>query len=346
MTERVKITPRARALALKRGLDPNRLSIAGTGYKGGICEQDIINYEDANSVRMSPLARKIAAVENVALDGITGTGAHGKLMKADVMAKVGAPAPAAAADKAPAAATAVGTVTPDGKTIREVVPYSGVRRIIGERLAGSWRDAPLIFFTAEVEMDKVVAFRKEVNAAQDVKTSITDFLILAVSKALRKYPEVNVALQGDEIHKYSSLNVGLAVAADSGLIVPVIKNTENMNVIDITKETQRLIEKARTGKLMPDEYSGNTVTISNLGNSGIDCFTAIPNPPEAGILAVSATKKRPVVRTGKDGKDEVVIRSIMNITFSADHRVIDGKLAADFTVEIRNQLENPLGLLL
>jgi pyruvate dehydrogenase E2 component (dihydrolipoamide acetyltransferase) len=265
-------------------------------------------------------------------------------MKADVLAGLRKPEAAPAAK--PAAAARAGEITPDGKEILDTLPYSGVRRIIGDRLSSSWQAAPHVFFTAEVQMDKVIALRKDVNAAQEHKTSVTDFIAVAVVKALAKYPDVNAMLDGDRILRFKSINIGVAVAAENGLIVPVVKNAHAMTLIEVSRESARLVEKARSGKLVPPDYSGGTFTISNLGMFGIDQFTAIINPPEAGILAVSATVRKPVAQTDASGKEEVVIRSMMQITLSADHRVIDGLLAAQFIGEIRRQLENPLGLLL
>ena len=181
---------------------------------------------------------------------------------------------------------------------------------------------------------------------QDKKTSVTDYIAKAVVNALQKYPDVNSALNGQKIVKYKTVNLGIAVAAPTGLIVPVIKNAEKMDVIEISKISGKLIEKARNGKLTPDEYTGGTFTISNLGMFGIESFTAIINPPEAAILAVSAAKDEAVVEVNEQGNKEMVIRPIMNITLSADHRIIDGMLAAQFVGEIKKLLENPLSILL
>ncbi len=343
--------------ARKRGLDPDRLSITGTGWQGGICEKDILAYEGAGAplaagaARVSPLAAKIAQAEGVSLAGLTGSGPGGKIMKADVLANMRKPSASAAAAaakpaaKAPAASRA-GEITPDGKEILDTLPYSGVRRIIAERLSDSWQAAPHVFFSVDVEMDEVVALRKRVNEAQEHKTSVTDFIVMAVVKSLGKYPDVNVMIDGEQILRFKSVNIGVAVAAENGLIVPVVKNAQNLSLVDISKESAKMVDKARTGKLVPPDYTGGTFTISNLGMFGIDHFTAIINPPEAAILAVSATQRRPVVKTDKSGKEEMVVRSVMKLALSADHRVIDGLLAAQFIGEIRKQLENPLGLLL
>jgi pyruvate dehydrogenase E2 component (dihydrolipoamide acetyltransferase) len=236
--------------------------------------------------------------------------------------------------------------TEDGRVIGERLSYSGTRKIIGERLSMSASTAPHVYFTQKVNLEKLLDVRKQVNEISPVKVSVTDFIVRAVVLALQKYPNVNVSLDGDEILQFQSVNIGIAVAAPSGLIVPNIKGTERMSVLQIAEKASQLIEKARNGKLLPPEYTGGTFTVSNLGMFGIDNFTAIINPPEAAILAISATKDEPVVVVDGAGNKEVQIKPMMNIQLSADHRIIDGLLAAQFTAEIKNLLENPMGLVL
>ena len=192
------------------------------------------------------------------------------------------------------------------------LPYSGVRKL-GDAYRKANSQLPL--YLPSVDLSNLLDLEAG-HASQEKKTSVTDYIVLAAVKALQKYPDINSALIGDSIYKYKSVNVGVAVAADSGLIVPVIKNAEKMSLIEISKEASRLIEKAREGKLLPAEYTGGTFSISNLGMFGIENFTAIINPPESAILAVSATEKRAVVVTNENGEDEIVIRPTMNITLS------------------------------
>ncbi len=343
--ERRKITPRARRVAGERGLNLEGFDMIGTGYQGGICEKDILDYLASSKVRISPVAEKITEVEGINRDDVQGTGVHGKIMKRDVIAAE----KLASAEKSASAAIVTeaseeAEITADGKEILEVVPYSGVRKIIGDRLAESKFTAPHLYFTQKVNLDQLLEFRKQINSAQDKKTSVTDYIARAVIKCLQKYPDMNESLVGDQIVKYKSVNLGIAVAAPGGLIVPVIKNANHKTVVEISKEASVLFDKARNGKLTPDEYTGGTFTISNLGMFGIENFTAIINPPEVGILAISATKDEPLVVKDANGNKSVDIKPMMNITLTVDHRVIDGLLAAQFVTEVKRLLENPIEL--
>lgn len=340
---RLKITPRARRVAAENDLSIEDLSITGTGWQGGICEQDILDYLESNKIKATPVAAAMAKAEGIDLADITGTGVNGKIMKEDVEKAV-----AAAAKKAEAAAEAAADeaeFTADGKEILEKVPYAGVRKVIGDRLSESKFTAPHLYFTQKVNMEDVIALRKKVNAAQDKKTSVTDFIARATVIALQKYPEMNSSLVGDTIIKYKSVNLGIAVASPTGLIVPNIKDSQNLSVVELSKASTPLFEKAREGKLAIDEYSGGTFTISNLGMFGIENFTAIINPPEVGILSISSTKDEPFVVTKEDGSKEIQIKPMMNIQLTVDHRIIDGLLAAQFVTEIKKLLENPISLL-
>lgn len=342
--EKIKITPRARKAAKERNIDISCLNIEGTGYRGGICEADILKFADSNKVRISPLAEKMAKAEEVDVLTLTGSGAGGKIMKRDVESAV--------LSKRAEAFVQIqenekeSSFAEDGKEILEVVPYAGVRRIIGERMCQSKFTAPHLYFTKAVDLTNVLDLRRQVNAAQPHKTSVTDFISAAVVKALQKYPDINSSLAGEQIVKYKTINLGIAVAAPGGLIVPNVKDAEKKDLITISKESSELFAKAREGKLAPSEYTGGTFTISNLGMFGIDNFTAIINQPESAILAVSATEKRPVVISDDKGEDMIVVRPMMNITLTVDHRLIDGLLAAQFVGEVKKYLENPITLLL
>lgn len=348
---RIRITPRAKRIAEENGLDPKTLTIAGTGYEGGICEKDVLDYLESHRVKATPVARKIAGEQGIALDGIRGSGADGRIMKRDLVPDTaqaaGIPAAQAAASAGEKAAGQAGAqYTPDGKEILETVPYGGVRKIIGERLSESKFTSPHVYFTQKANLEKLLDIRKQVNEAQEKKTSVTDFIAKACVIAIKKYPEVNESLVGDKIVRYKTVNLGIAVAAPNGLIVPVIREAEKKSVVEISKDASYLIDKARAGKLTPAEYSGGTFTISNLGMFGIENFTAIINPPEAAILAVSATKDEPVVTAGPDGGKSIEIKPMMNITLSVDHKLIDGLLAAQFVTEVKRLLENPIELFL
>ena len=286
----------------------------------------------------------MAKAEGIDLADIRGTGVNGKVMKEDVEKVIAAAkkAVAAAEDQAPAGA---GEITPDGKEIGEKVPYAGVRKVIGDRLAESKFTAPHLYFTQKVNMEDVLALRKKVNEVQDKKTSVTDFIAKAVIMTLKKYPEMNSSLVGETIERYKSINLGIAVASPTGLIVPNIKNSQDMSVVEISKASTPLFDKARAGKLAVDEYAGGTFTISNLGMFGIENFTAIINPPEVGILSISSTKDEPFVVTKEDGTKEIQIKPMMNIQLTVDHRIIDGLLAAQFVTNVKNLLENPISLM-
>lgn len=321
----LKLTPKARKLIKDEGIDPASLAgIQGSGFQGGITARDI---------KASPLARKLAERSGVDIAAVTGTGSGGKVMKADVQAAVSAaPSPVAQ----PAA----------DKQILSTAPYKGVRKIIGDRLAQSKFTAPHLYFTDSVDTTALTAFRAQLNAASDTKIAVTDLFVLAASKALTKYPAVNASLAHDQIVCYKSTNIGMAVAGDNGLIVPVVRNAQEKSLLAIAAETRDLVERAKAGRLLPEEFSCGTFTISNLGMFGIENFTAIINPPESAILSISSVRKKPVVVTGPDGEDAVVVRPMMNIQLTVDHRIIDGLLAAQFVRYFKELLENPVRILM
>ncbi len=334
---RIKVTPRGRRFAKENGIDLMSLRIQGTGYQGGISEKDLQGYLASAKIRVTPVAAKIAADQGVNLDEIQGSGAHGKIMKRDLVQ----------ADNTSSQSTGdTGQATADGKEVLDILPYSGVRKIIGERLAKSKFTAPHLYFTQKVDLEKLLELRKQINESQEKKTSVTDYIARAVIKCLQKYPDMNASLENDKIIRYRSVNLGIAVAAPGGLIVPVIKDANHKTVVQLSTEAGILFDKARNGKLSPGEYTGGTFTVSNLGMFGIQNFTAIINPPEVGILAVSATKDEAVVVQGTDGKKTIEIKPMMNITLTVDHRVIDGLLAAQFVTDVKRLLENPIQLFL
>ena len=355
MAEIIRITPRARKLAKERGIDATSLAIAGTGYGGGICEKDVIEFLKHDVSKATPLAKKIAELEGVALADVHGSGLGGKINKADVVGKIaekqetssfGAPHEAAGSESRQEPGGVGGEESVDGKAVLKKTPYAGIRKIIGDRLSQSMFTAPHLYFTQKVNLEKLLKLRGEVNAVQGKKTSVTDYIAMASVIALQKYHEVNASLIEGTVYEYKSVNLGIAVAAPSGLIVPVVKSAEQKRLIEISEESARLFEKARSGKLTLDDYSGGTFTISNLGMFGIENFTAIINPPEAAILAVSATKDEPCVETDGQGLKTICIKPMMNITLSVDHRLIDGLLAAQFVTEVKRLLESPVELVL
>lgn len=319
----LKLTPKAKALIKNEGYDVNSVAkIQGTGFEGGITAKDI---------KASPLAKKIADEMNVPLESVSGSGAQGKVMKKDVLA--------AATQKKENKGT-------EDKQILEKIPYSGVRKIIGDRLSQSKFTAPHLYFTDSIDTTNLTAFRKMLNEKSEQKIAFSDLMVKAVSKALIKFPNVNASLVDNEIVVYKSANIGSAVAGDNGLIVPVIKNAQDKTLTQIAQESRDLVERAKTGRLKPEEYSGGTFSISNLGMFGIENFTAIINPPEAAILSVSSIRKKAVVVTNETGEDEICIRPIMNIQLTVDHRIIDGLLASQFVEYVKELLEEPLKILI
>ena len=319
----LKLTPKAKALIKNEGYDVNSVAkIQGTGFEGGITAKDI---------KASPLAKKIADEMNVPLESVSGSGAQGKVMKKDVLA--------AATQKKEDKGT-------EDKQILEKIPYSGVRKIIGDRLSQSKFTAPHLYFTDSIDTTNLTAVRKMLNEKSEQKIAFSDLLVKAVSKALVKFPNVNASLVDNEIVVYKSTNIGSAVAGDNGLIVPVIKNAQEKTLTQIAQESRDLVERAKTGRLKPEEYSGGTFSISNLGMFGIENFTAIINPPEAAILSVSSIRKKAVVVTNEAGEDEICIRPMMNIQLTVDHRIIDGLLASQFVEYVKKLLEEPLKILI
>lgn len=317
-----RITPRAKRIAKEKGIDLESVPARGSGYQGGICAADILAFaESSRKVRSTPVARGIAAERNLDLSTITGTGEQGKIMKRDVEA-----------------------VCEQKTNKMKTIPYQGVRKIIGDRLSASKAEAPHVYFTHKINAEQLLEVRKHANNDPGFKISVTDCIVKATTMALQQFPEMNASLRGEVIEQYSCINMGIAVASPTGLIVPVVRDCQTMSVSEIARETAALVEKAREGKLRPDEYSGGTFTISNLGMFGIENFTAVINPPEAGILAVSAIKDSVVVLEKGDGGKEIAVRPMLNITLSVDHRVVDGLLAAQFIGHIKELLEQPVRL--
>lgn len=321
-TKDLKLTPRAKSYIKNNEIDIDSLkNIKGTGFQGGITQKDI---------KASPLARKLADKNKIDISAIAGSGANGKVMKADV-------------EKA---ALTSAVCVDEEKKILKTSPYKGVRKVIGDRLSQSKFTAPHLYFTDSVDMTALTAFRKELNETSDVKIAVSDLLILAASKALTIHPEINSSLVDGQIITYKSTNVGMAVAGNNGLIVPVVKNVQEKTLTQIAKETRDLVSRAKDGKLGKEEYSGGTFSISNLGMFGIENFTAIINPPEAAILSISSVVKKAVVKEDENGEDTIVIRPMMNIQLSVDHRIIDGLNAAQFVGCMKNLLENPIKILI
>lgn len=283
-------------------------------------------------VKASPLARRLADDLGVDLSSVAGSGPGGRIVKRDVETakESGVTAPAAAA------------WTPD-ETEYEDIPVSQMRKTIAKRLVRSIGPVPHFFLTIDVDMSRVMEARKSINAMlekQGEKISINDILLKAMAAALRAHPNCNAQWHGDHIRRFNPVHIAVAVAIDDGLITPVIKNAHLKGIAQIGREVKELAGRAREKKLLPEEYTGSTFSLSNLGMFAIHEFTAIINPPEAGILAVGAIVETPVVEDG-----QVVVRPRMRMTMSCDHRVIDGAQGSRFLATLKVMLEEPTAIL-
>ncbi|MCO4100116.1 MAG: pyruvate dehydrogenase complex dihydrolipoamide acetyltransferase [Gemmatimonas sp.] len=296
--------------------------------------------EPAGATRSSPLARRLAAEKGLALSSIQGSGPGGRIIRRDIEAAAVAAPAAAAAPSAGSKPTGVAvSMQIDGE--HKDVALTQMRKTIARRLGESIGPIPTFFLTSEIDMTNVGKLREQMGAAGDAfKVSVNDIVIKAVAIALTRHPEVNAHWMGDSIRYFSAAHVGMAVATDDGLIVPVIRDAHLKGLGAIGKEARELAKRARERKLQPAEFTGGTFSVSNLGMFGIDQFTAIINPPEAAILAVGATETKPVWENG-----QFVPRQRMRVTMSCDHRIIDGAVGAKFLQTLRQLLEAPMMML-
>jgi pyruvate dehydrogenase E2 component (dihydrolipoamide acetyltransferase) len=290
---------------------------------------------------VSPLAARMAAEAGIDLRSLDGSGPGGRIIKRDIEAAleqsktVSAPAPQKPSETRPL----VQPVTAGASAYRDV-PTSEIRRTIAKRLVSSLGPVPHFFLTSEIEMDRAAEMRKGINSLDpDLKISINDISIKVAAAALTQHPQVNASFQEKVIRYYEHADIGVAVAIEEGLITPVIRSADLKPLSQIARESRELAERARAKKLKPEEYLGASFSVSNLGMFGIDEFTAVINPPEGAILAIGQMTPKPVVRN-----DEVVVRQIMRVTMSCDHRVIDGATGAKFLQTFKKILENPLYL--
>ncbi|MDR7403272.1 MAG: dihydrolipoamide acetyltransferase family protein [Armatimonadota bacterium] len=280
-------------------------------------------------MKASPLARKLAEEHGIDLTQVRGTGPGGRITREDVEAAIAA----AARPAAPAPAADY-----------EVLPLTRIRQTIARRMTESTQQAPHFYITMEVVMDEALRLRQHLNQALGATppVSVNDLVLKAVALALRAHPALNSALVEGAIRRYRRVNLAVAVALPEGLIAPVVHDCDRLSLTEIAARTTELGERARSGRLRPEDYEGGTFTVSNLGMFGdVDSFAAIINPPHAGILAVGRALPRPVVRDG-----QIVPATTMKVTLSADHRVTDGAEAARFLAEVKRLLENPLLLVL
>ncbi|WP_323783644.1 pyruvate dehydrogenase complex dihydrolipoamide acetyltransferase [Leisingera sp.] len=311
---------------------------------------------DGSRIFASPLARRIAADKGLDLSQITGSGPKGRIVKADVeSAKPQAAAAAAKAGAAPAAAAPAAAAPATGPSADmvarmyegrefEEVKLDGMRKTIAARLTEAKQTVPHFYLRRDIQLDALLKFRGELNKqleGRGVKLSVNDFIIKACALALQSVPDANAVWAGDRVLKMKASDVAVAVAIEGGLFTPVLQDSDTKSLSALSSEMKDLAKRARDRKLAPHEYQGGSFAVSNLGMFGIDNFDAIVNPPHAGILAVGAGVKKPIV--GKDG--ELAVATVMSVTLSVDHRVIDGALGAELLNAIKDNLENPMVML-
>ncbi|WBV60809.1 2-oxo acid dehydrogenase subunit E2 [Chryseobacterium camelliae] len=298
----------------------------------------VANTTSADRVAISPLAKKMAQDKGVDINAVQGSGENGRIVKKDIenyqpSAKPAVSAPAAS----PAAQVALSFV--EGEDTE--TPNSQVRNIIAKRLSESKFTAPHYYLMVEINMDKAIEARKEINSLPDTKISFNDMIIKATAIALRKHPQVNSSWAGDKIIHRGNINIGVAVAIPDGLVVPVLKNTDQMSYTQISAAVKDMAGRAKSKGLKANEMEGSTFSISNLGMFGIETFTSIINQPNSAILSVGAIIEKPIVKDG-----QIVVGNIMKLSLACDHRVVDGATGAQFLQTLKTYLESPLTLLL
>ncbi|MCD8556727.1 MAG: dihydrolipoamide acetyltransferase [Bacteroides graminisolvens] len=360
-----RATPAARALAKRLGI--SLLNVEGTGPKGRIHKNDVAGFNYVKKIHVSPLARRVAEEQHIDLNGISGSGHNGKIMKDDVLAlvsdpqvkafftrdelygtppagiKVAVAAKAATNAQASQQVAAVSNSTDE----TEMVPMSMMRKVIARRMSESYFGAPTFMQTWEVDMTEMNALRAKliepIMEKTGKKITVTDLLSLALVRMLLKHKYINSSLSedGNQIIFHNYVNLAVAVGLEEGLIVPVVKHAEKMSLSELVVAIKDLTARTVSKKLLPDEQMGSTFTISNLGMYGVSHFSAIINQPNAAILSVAATVKKPVVIN-----NEIVIRPMMNMSLTSDHRLIDGLVAAKFMTDLKALIENPFSLLI
>ncbi|MBK8157907.1 MAG: pyruvate dehydrogenase complex dihydrolipoamide acetyltransferase [Rhodospirillaceae bacterium] len=297
----------------------------------------------------SPLARRVAEQQGIDLATITGSGPNGRIVMADLAgAPKGAakPAPAAATAKAPASAPAIAGTPQFGEPDFDLVPHTSMRKTIARRLQESKQFVPHFYLTVDCEIDRLLKMREEINAGapkegpRAYKLSVNDFVIKACALALIQVPTANASWSDDGVKMYKSADISVAVAIPGGLITPILRNADTRRLSDLSGAIKELAGRAKQGKLKPEEYTGGSFSVSNLGMFGIKDFSAIINPPQACILSVGAGEERAVVRKG-----QLAVANVMTCTLSVDHRVVDGATGAEFLAAFKRLIENPLGML-
>ena len=343
----VRASPIARRLARERGVDLS--TVTGSGPGGRIVEADVLAAADAaraateaGRVLASPLARRLARERGIDLSTVTGTGPGRRIVEADIDAAASAPQPEPVPQPVVPAAPppAEAPSAPEGAARQDL---SRMRQAIASVTSGSKREAPHFYVAVDMDMTAAMSLRRDINdeLPASSRVSVNDLIVKASALAIGKHPKFNSFYRGDYLQMNPSINVGIAIALESGLIVPGIPECESKTLAEIAAASRDLIDRANNGRLQAEEYTGTTYSVSNLGMFDVDSFTAIIFPPHAAILAVGAVKEQPVARDG-----QLAIAEIMKATLSVDHRVADGAEAAQFLMEIKRLLEKPVSLLL
>ncbi|MDD4101977.1 MAG: dihydrolipoamide acetyltransferase family protein [Kiritimatiellae bacterium] len=304
---RLVISPRAKALSRACSIDPSR--IKGSGANGRIVEQDVRSYLDAsgyNTLRIAPAAKRLASQNSIDILTVRGSGDGGRIMTEDIKRAIR----------------------------RKPVALTRMRQVIARRLVESKQTIPHFYVTVKVDITDLMGYRTNIKA-QGINYSVNDFVLESVILSLQEFPTVNSVTDGINVSWHGDVDLGMAVSVENGLVVPVIRAAQTLTMAEMKAQTKVLAEKARTGKLTPDEMVGSSFTVSNMGMLNVDQFTAIINPGEAGILAVSSARQTPAVING-----EIKIRTLMAITLSADHRIVDGATGAAFVNAIKDKLED------
>lgn len=304
---RKAISPRAKSLARKKVIKTD--AITGTGPNGRVVEKDVIAYLEASdygSIHISPAAKNLAEKEGLDIIEVRNRSGVSRLKINDIRQAV----------------------------LEKPKPMSKMRQVIAQRLTQSFRDVPHFYVATDIDMTDLLVYRKQLKES-GMAFTVTDFIMEAVILTLKEFDVVNSSTDGANVWWHSKVQLGLAVSIENGLVVPVIRNAEDLTMTELHDIAAELAKKAREGKLTPDEMQGGTFTISNMGMLGVNDFNAIINPGEGAILAVASTKEKPVARDG-----QVVIRSIMNVRLSVDHRIVDGAVGAAFVNSLKDKLED------
>ena len=343
--DKLRATPAARKLADDLGI--NLYDVSGTGAKGRVHKEDIESYREFNIVKITPLAKRIAEENNIAWQEIQGTGIRGKIMKKDVLTllpenvdsdSIKSPAQIEKAEEIP------DNIIPYGEIER--LPMTPMRKVIAKRMVDSYLTAPTFTLNYDVDMTELLALRKKVlepiMEATGKQITVTDLLSMAVVKTLMKHPYLNSSLteDGQTIIMHNYVNLAMAVGMDNGLMTPVVYNAEKMSLSELVVAFKDVIGRTLDGKLAPSELQNSTFTISNLGMFGVQSFGPIINQPNSAILGVSSTIEKPVVVNG-----EIVIRPIMSLGLTIDHRIVDGMAGAKFMKDLKTLIEDPISML-